>query len=201
MANGAHHTISRTLTANVDVAVVGVAAESMTSFLQELVEVVEHDVREQRREHSPYAKGNLCFQRLGHARAERASRRRSSCRSSGRRQSGEPPMRIAFTSSRVIRWRSRTFSVSAAAAIRLLTSKRQHTSCVPRHTSVTRLGSSHKNSVEAIRPYRLKIRLPPALPTPRDTWLASREPDDAFGGSDIGSTNHCSTHSRLRLAL
>jgi hypothetical protein len=52
------------LAAHINVAVVGVAHEAMAAFLQLLVQDVQHQIRQQRREDSPYAKGNLTFDRV-----------------------------------------------------------------------------------------------------------------------------------------
>ena len=49
-ADGAHRSVPCALAANVNVAVVGVAAEPVTPLLQFLVELVEHDVGQQGRE-------------------------------------------------------------------------------------------------------------------------------------------------------
>ena len=47
-----HHPLARPLTAHIDVAVVGVAHEAMAALLQFLVQHVQHQVRQQRRERS-----------------------------------------------------------------------------------------------------------------------------------------------------
>src|ERR1700730_8281711 len=47
-----HHPLARTLTAHVDVAVVGVAHEAVTTLLQFLVQHIQHQVRQQPRERS-----------------------------------------------------------------------------------------------------------------------------------------------------
>src|SRR5665213_427145 len=47
-----HHPFARTLTAHIDVAVVGVAYEAVTALLQFLVQHIQHQVRQQRRERS-----------------------------------------------------------------------------------------------------------------------------------------------------
>ena len=57
--NALHHPLTRPFAANVDVTVVRVSNEAMSPALQLPVEFVEHEVAEQRRNHSPYTKGNL----------------------------------------------------------------------------------------------------------------------------------------------
>src|SRR5260221_2277975 len=45
-----HHPFSRALTAHIDVAIIGVAHEAVTAFLQFLIQHIQHQVRQQRRE-------------------------------------------------------------------------------------------------------------------------------------------------------
>ena len=50
LLDAGHHPFARPLTANIDVAVVGIAREAMAALLQFLVQNVQHQVRQQRRE-------------------------------------------------------------------------------------------------------------------------------------------------------
>src|SRR5499427_5299672 len=63
-AHRSHDPLPSAATANIDVAVVGVAAEAETPAGQFLVEIVEHEIAQEGREHSPNAKGNFCFDRV-----------------------------------------------------------------------------------------------------------------------------------------
>jgi hypothetical protein len=58
-ADGAHRPVPGALAANVDVAVVSVAAEAVTPLLKELVEIIEHDARNPRQPHSAVGLGYL----------------------------------------------------------------------------------------------------------------------------------------------
>src|SRR6266550_8102313 len=60
-AHRGHHPLTGATAANIDVAVVRVAAETVTPSGQLLVEIVEHEIAQEGREHSPNAKGNFCF--------------------------------------------------------------------------------------------------------------------------------------------
>src|SRR6516164_143865 len=58
-AHRSHDPLPGAATANIDVAVAGVAAEAETPAGQFLVEIVEHEIAQEGREHSPNAKGNF----------------------------------------------------------------------------------------------------------------------------------------------
>ena len=50
--------------ADVDVTVIRVPHEPEAAPLKLAIELIQDEVREQRREHSPNAKGNFCFDRV-----------------------------------------------------------------------------------------------------------------------------------------
>src|SRR6202045_4898052 len=62
-AHRGHHPLTGATAANIDIAVVRVAAETVTPAGQLLVEIVEHEVAQEGREHSLNAKGNFRFER------------------------------------------------------------------------------------------------------------------------------------------
>jgi hypothetical protein len=62
-ADALHHSLSRCFAAHVDVAIVRVSTEAVTSTLQLLVQLVEHKVRQKRRQDAPNAIGNFEFDR------------------------------------------------------------------------------------------------------------------------------------------
>src|SRR5256714_1974830 len=60
-AHRGHHPLTGATAANIDVAVVRVAAETVTPSGQLFVEMVEHEIAKEGREHSPNGKGNFCI--------------------------------------------------------------------------------------------------------------------------------------------
>src|SRR3954451_16893560 len=76
-AQRGHHAFTGAAAANIDVAVIGVAGKAVTPAGQLLVEIVEHEVAQEGREHSPNAKGNFhrapAVCRLTAARCRRAA--------------------------------------------------------------------------------------------------------------------------------
>ena len=57
--NALHHSLARSFAVDIDVAVVGITHKVVTAPLQLSIQFVQHQITEQRREHSLYAKGNL----------------------------------------------------------------------------------------------------------------------------------------------
>jgi len=58
-----HQALTRSLTTDVDIAVVRISNKTMPSSLQLPVKLVENEIRQQRRNHAPYTKGNFQFER------------------------------------------------------------------------------------------------------------------------------------------
>jgi hypothetical protein len=59
-----HDSLPRPLARYVDIAIIRVAHETVLASLQLPVEFVEHQVRQQWRQHAPYTKGNFQFERI-----------------------------------------------------------------------------------------------------------------------------------------
>ncbi len=77
-----HHPLARPLAAHIDVAVVGVAHEAVAAPLQFLVQHVQHQVRQQRRERSALRRaflGRADKPAVQHARGQKAADRASGC--------------------------------------------------------------------------------------------------------------------------
>src|SRR5438309_11180908 len=64
LGDARHHSLPRSLTAHVNVAVVRISGVSVAASLQFPVQLVEYDVREQRGDYSPNAKDNFSFDRM-----------------------------------------------------------------------------------------------------------------------------------------
>jgi hypothetical protein len=56
--------VASLFTADVDVTVIRVPHEPVAATLKLAIQFIQHEVREQGREHSPNAKGNFCFDRV-----------------------------------------------------------------------------------------------------------------------------------------
>ena len=60
-----HDSLPRPFARHVDIAIIRLAHETVLTPFQLAVEFVEHEIRQQRRQHAPYTKGNFQFERVG----------------------------------------------------------------------------------------------------------------------------------------